>query len=108
LGRPWLEKAGIPCGDDSQLAPILALVKEKVKLLTELPDWVGFFFTEEYPFQPDAEEEIRTPGARVRVRQLAEACGAVTKWDAATLEATLKALATAQRVKAAEFVHPAR
>src|SRR6185503_10948726 len=108
LGRPWLEKAGISFGDDAQLAPVLALVKEKVKFLTELPDWVGFFFTEEYPFLPEAEEKLRKPGALDRLRQLREAFATVTPWDAAALEAALKALATAQGVKAAEFVHPAR
>jgi len=107
LARPWLEKAGIAAGD-ATLAPILALVKEKAKFLTELPDWIGFFFTEEYPFLPDAEEKLRKPGALDRLAQLAEAYRGVVAWDAATLEAKLKELAAAHAVKAAEFVHPAR
>ena len=107
LARPWLEKAGIT-GDDATLAPILALVREKAKFLTELPDWIGFFFTEEYPFLPDAAEKLRAPDALTRLAQLAEAYRAVETWDAATLEAKLKELAAAQGVKAAIFVHPAR
>ncbi len=107
LARPWLERAGI-VADDAQLAPVLALVQEKVKFLTELPEWVGCFFTEEYPFTPEAEGKLRAPGALDRLRQLAAAYAQVPAWEAAALEAALKALATTHGVKAAEFVHPAR
>jgi glutamyl-tRNA synthetase len=108
LSKPWLDKARIAYGDDTSLGPVLALVKEKVKFLSELPEWVGFFFTEEYPFLPDAEEKLRKSGALERLSQLTEAFRAVSPWDAVTLEAALKALATTHGVKAAEYVHPAR
>jgi len=107
LARPWLEKAGINA-PDRELEPILALVKEKVKFLTELPDWIGYFFTEEFPYSPEAEEKLRKPGALDRLAQLASTLGGATTWDAATLEAKLKELAAAHGVKAAEYVHPAR
>jgi glutamyl/glutaminyl-tRNA synthetase len=108
LARPWLENAGISCGDDAALAPVLALVREKVKFLKELPDWVGFFFSEEFPYLPDAEDKLRKPGAIERLVQLGEAYASLSAWDAAGLETTLKELAAAHGVKAAEFVHPAR
>ena len=81
-------------------------MKEKAKFLTELPDWVGFFFTEEYPFLPEAEEKLRKPGALDRLSQLKESFAALAEWNAAALEAALKALATVHGVKAAEFVPP--
>jgi glutamyl-tRNA synthetase len=108
LSRPWLAKAGIALPEDEALSRVLALVKEKVKFLTELPDWVGFFFTEEYPFTPDAEVKLRAPGALDRLAALRAGYAEVASWDAASLEAKLKELAAAAGVKAAEFVHPAR
>ena len=107
LARPWLDKAGIN-GTDEELAPVLALVKEKVKFLTELPEWIGFFFTDEYLFQADAGEKLQKPGALERLNQLGDAYRALEHWDAAALEAKLKEVATGLGVKAAEFVHPAR
>lgn len=107
LARPWLEKAGIT-PTDGELTPVLALVKEKVKFLTELPDWIGFFFTEEFPYLPEVEEKLRKPGALDRLAQLGDAFSGVATWDAVTLEAKLKEVAASQGVKAAEFVHPAR
>lgn len=107
LARPWLQKAGIEAAD-ANLLPVLSLVKEKVKFLTELPDWVSYFFTEAYAFQPDAEEKLRKPGALDRLDQITEAYRALPTWDAASLETALKTAAGAHGVKAAEFVHPAR
>ena len=38
---------------------VLGLVKEKIKLLKELPDWINYFFTDDYPFDPSGEEIVQ-------------------------------------------------
>jgi glutamyl-tRNA synthetase len=109
LARPFLERAGVTWSGDAELLPVLALVREKVKFLTELPGWVGYFFTEDYQFDDDAvEKTLRKPGALERLEQLSRAYAATDPWEAATLEAKLKALAAELQVKPAEFIHPAR
>jgi glutamyl-tRNA synthetase len=108
LVQPWLEKAGIRASAEA-LEPILALEKMKVVHFTEVPDRISFFFTEDYAFDPAAvEKTLRKPGALERLGQLGEAYAALTAFDAATLEAKLKELATTLGVKPAEFIHPAR
>ena len=108
LVQPWLEKAGIRAAAET-LAPILALEKMKVTHFTEVPDRISFFFTEDYAFDPAAvEKTLRKPGALERLGQLGEAYAALAAFDAATLEAKLKELATSLGVKPAEFIHPAR
>ena len=108
LARPWLTQAGITA-DDATLETVLALEKMKVTHFREIPNRVSFFFTEDYAFDPEAvEKTLRKPGALDRLTQLAAACRALETWDAATLEATLKATAAAVPCKPAEFIHPAR
>jgi len=108
LAQPWLEKAGI-IADAAALDPVLALEKMKVTHLSEIPARVSFFFTEDYPYDPEAvEKALRKPGALERLAQLADAYRAVEPFDATTLEATLKATAAAAPCKPAEFIHPAR
>jgi len=108
LAEPWLAKAGI-VADAAALDPVLALEKMKVVHLTEIPDRVSFFFTEDYDYDPAAvEKTLRKPGALERLAQLEEAYGAVAAFDAAALETALKALAGTLGVKPAEFIHPAR
>ena len=108
LVQPWLEKAGI-YADAAALEPVLALEKMKVTHLREVPDRISFFFTEDYAFDPAAvEKSLRNPGTLERLAQLSEAYASVTPFDAPTIEAKLKELATTLAVKPAEFIHPAR
>jgi glutamyl-tRNA synthetase len=88
---------------------VLALVKEKVKLLKELPDWTGYFFTDDFPFDPAAvTKSCRAPATSDRLRKLADHYAGLPTWDAAQLEAALKTLAGTLGVKAGELIHPCR
>jgi glutamyl-tRNA synthetase len=88
---------------------VLGLVKEKVKLLKELPDWINHFFTDDYPFDPEAvKKSCSAPQTSERLTKLADKFALVTSWDAASLEAALKALATELGVKTGELIHPCR
>ena len=59
LARPFLEKAKIDISDQAYLRAVLAIVKEKIKLLSDVPEWTHYFFTENYEFDPPA---VETPG----------------------------------------------
>ena len=105
---PFIVKAGIPYGSRAALLPVLALVKEKIKQLPETPNWLPYFFTEEFPYENDAAEKLRKPGALETLAVLREGYASLAEWNAAALEAKLKELATARGAKAGELVHPAR
>jgi glutamyl-tRNA synthetase len=88
---------------------VLALVKDKIKLLKELPDRINYFFTDDYPFDPEAIKKSRSaPETSDRLTKLAGRFAGMTTWDAASLEAALKALATELGIKTAELIHPCR
>jgi glutamyl-tRNA synthetase len=108
LVEPILAKAGINTTRET-LIPVLGLVRERLKRLTDAPAWVDYFFTEKVVFDPEAvEKAMRKPGAMDRLRALDSAYQSLPAWNAADLESTLKATATAAGVKVGEFVHPAR
>jgi glutamyl/glutaminyl-tRNA synthetase len=95
--------------DEPYLHSVLALEKMKVTHLTEVPDRVSFFFTDDYILDSAAvEKTLKKPGALDRLAQLSAAYAALDSFDAATLEAKLKDLAATLGVKPAEFIHPAR
>jgi glutamyl-tRNA synthetase len=88
---------------------VLGLVKEKIKLLKELPDWTNYFFSDDYPFDPEAMRRSCTaPQTSERLTKLADKFTGVTAWEAASLEAALKALATELGIKTGELIHPCR
>lgn len=109
LSLPFVRKAGIPYGTGADLRAVLAIVKEKTKQLDEVPDRIGFFFTEDYPYEEEAvEKALKTPGALEKLSVLADRYEASETWTPEALEAALKATAAEQGWKNKELIHPTR
>ncbi len=109
LSLPFIDKAGIAYGSAEALKPALAIVKEKIKHLNEVPAWISYFFTDTVEFDPEAvEKTLNKPGAAERLRALADRYEALPSWDVEALEATLKATAAELGVKNGELIHPTR
>jgi glutamyl-tRNA synthetase len=109
LALPFVDKAGIPYGTREALRPALAIVKPKVKHLSDVPGWIGFLFTEEYPFDPEAvAKSLSKPGAADRLQDLGAALSTLSEWTHPAIEAKLKETAVALGVKTGELIHPAR
>ena len=109
LALPFVDKAAVPYGTREALLPALAIVKPKVKHLSDVPEWIGFLFTEDYAFDPEAvAKSLAKPGAASRLEALGNALSEVGDWTHAAIEARLKEAAAALGVKTGELVHPAR
>lgn len=109
LATPFLEKAGINCDSWEMVEKVLAIVKPKIKLFAELPEWVRCFFTDDFPCDDAAvKKSLSSPGAAQRLEALVEKFSTIEPWDAITLERTLKELAVTLGVKTGELIHPTR
>jgi glutamyl-tRNA synthetase len=109
LSEPFIRGAGIKSADEDYLIRVLETVKEKIKLFNEVPDWIGFFFDKEFPYEQDAvEQSLQNPEALNRLRLLRDAYAVQEEWLASSLESTLKRIAKEIGCKVGELVHPAR
>ncbi len=113
LCMPVMERAGLPIGGFSNeyLDHVLASVKEKIKLLKDVPAWTAYFFTDDFPFDEEAvAKTLRAPGAGERLHQLAARLETLPpeSWEPEGSEGAFKALAAEAGVKTAAFIHPAR
>ena len=109
LARPFMERAKIDISEEKYLRDVLAIVKEKIKLFKDVPEWTSYFFTEDYQFDPAAVEKVFSkPEAVAHLKALRDEFGNIGKWDLATLESTLKSLAQKLGCKTGNLVHPAR
>lgn len=109
LSLPFIERAGIQITDDAYLVEVLKIVQEKIKLLKDVPGWIGYFFTEDYEYDPEAvTKTFAAPEVMSRLGKLRETYRLVPEWDAQTLESALKTLATSMPCKTRELIHPAR
>ena len=87
---------------------MLASVKEKIKLLKDVPAWSAYFFTDDFAFDEEAvTKTLRAPGASERLEQLAARLETLPAeaWTHDDLEAAFKALAAEASVKTAAL-HP--
>ncbi len=108
-GKPYLSGAGISVQDDAYLKAVLAIVKEKIKLLKDLPMWTSYFFTEVYAFDPEAvKKSCSAPQTSDRLLKLAGKFRTVEPWQHDALETALKTLAQESNIKAGELIHPCR
>lgn len=108
LSLPFVDKAGIAYGSTEALHKALAIVKPKVKHLSDVPSWIGFLFTEDFPIESESAEKLKQPGALENLAALGEALKGLEEWTHPVIEAKLKETATARGVKAGALVHPAR
>lgn len=111
LAKPFLAKAGLLRSevDEKYLREVLAIVKEKVKQLTELSDWTCFLLSDDFPFDDAAvEKTLKKPGTAELLTQLRTAFGEVATWDHDSLDKALRGLAERLQVKVGALVHPCR
>ena len=110
LGAEALRRAGVdltrwpPRYVDAALTTCVG----KVRLLSELPAYAGFYFTDDVALDPAALAQDFAGENSVRIQRLRAAFAEVGSFVAAELEATLKAVARECGVKAGVLVHPTR
>src|SRR6201997_5370944 len=94
LARPFLEKAKIDISNERYTREVLAIVKGKIKLLKDIPDWIGYFFTEDYEYDPEAvAKTLGGAGVMSRLSKLCETYHSMAEWNPEALENALKTLA---------------
>ena len=88
----------------------LAIVKEKIKLGRELPEWMSYFFTEDFPYDEQAAKKVFTPEGLANIGKLRERLAVLdaANFTAAELETEFKTLAAATSQKVGALIHPAR
>jgi len=110
LGVRALTMAGF---DMQQFAPeyikaALATCKGKIKVFCDLPGYAGFYFTDQFEYDPEAAAKLFVPENKPPLAKLRDALAKTNPFDAATLESTLKSVAAELGVKPAVLVHPTR
>ena len=112
LGVEALLKAGIHTAGfpPSYVAAALLTSQEKGKLFKELPIWTDFYFVDDdaVVFDPESKAKALTPTSLPLLQKLSERFAALPEFNAASLEAALKALATELGVKVGALVQPCR
>jgi glutamyl-tRNA synthetase len=86
----------------------LQTCKGKINTFDELPAYCGFYFRDNFDYNPEGVAKHFTAENKPRLEAVRDALSTLEKFDAATLEATLKAAAAKLGIKVGTIVHPTR
>ena len=82
--------------------------KGKFKTFNELPAYAGFYFRDEFDYEPEAAKKAFVPENKPRLEKLRDAFAALNPFNAATIETALKETAKQLGVKVGVLIHPTR
>ncbi len=110
LGVHAFAKAGVDTNkfDTAYVKAALDTCRGKIKTFAELPAYAGFYFRDELTYDPEAAKKAFVPENKPRVEKVRDAFGKLATFDAASIEAALKATATELVVKVGVLIHPTR
>ena len=110
LGRKALEKSGIDLAKfpPDYVRAALETCKGKFKLFTELPAYGGFYFIDDFQYNPEGMAKHFIPENKPKLLAVRDAFAALENFDAASWETALKATAAQLGVKVGVLVHPTR
>ena len=92
---------------DDKYTAIAGSIQEKVRLLTEVPEMIAFFYNPEYPFSEEAIAKVqKNEAAAGLLSQLAEALEGLSDW--AEAKASIGATAKANGAKPGQLMFPTR
>ena len=106
MASPLLSAAGLidESSSEDYVRNVLALSQEKVKSLESLPEFVQYFFTDDFSVEEKALSKILKKGnAPELIAQLQPALEQITDWQSDSIDAAFSLLADAQGVKKFDY-----
>ena len=111
IAKPILQNANILNDNvsDARLAEVLSIIQEKVNSLEHLPEFVGFFFNNDFKKDEAAFANLTKKGGEptARVREILTHLQSI-EWNVAAIEAAFNAAGTEHNRKPTDFFAPVR
>lgn len=105
--RPFVEAAGLPIPEN--YAAVIAAVKDKVRLFSDVPAAVDFLLKDDFSYDEDAVTKVRgNAAAGGLLGALATAFEAIPDWSADGAKAALNETAQAAGAKPGQLMFPLR
>jgi glutamyl-tRNA synthetase len=103
-----LTKAGLPVPPDDHLAQVVDLIRARFFYLTDFVTRGRAYFSDDFPIEGKAIENLEKPGAREGLHELADRIAAAPEFTEASVEAELRKLAEEKGLKPGVLINAAR
>ena len=95
--------------DKAFLQNVLEISQEKLRSFEELPNFVAYFFDDNYAFDPDVLKKIQKHNPKERLEELQVLLSnADLSFDCESIEAALKALSAEKELSTGAYIHTLR
>jgi glutamyl-tRNA synthetase len=110
LGVAKLKSSGMRIDNypEEYIRAALQTCKGKINTFDELPAYCGFYFADDFDYNPEGVAKHFTAENKPRLKAVRGAFSVLQRFDAAEIETTLKTTAANLGVKAGAIVHPTR
>ena len=102
-----LGRRGIAAAADERLAAMCALFKDRCSTTVELADWLSIYFVDVQPSEADLAQHLNEV-SRPALVQLRDRLAALETWDAAAINAAIKAVIGELKIKMPQLAIPLR
>jgi glutamyl-tRNA synthetase len=106
LAKPFVEAENLPITEN--YPAVITAVKEKVRLLTEVPHAIDFLITDTAPQDEEAVAKAKGNPNAALLPALAEHMAALTDWSADIAKEAIAAVALANGAKPGQLMFPVR
>ena len=93
--------------DEGYLKRVIELFRERITKLSDLLDWAGFCFYDDYEYAAETEETLKRDLSE-QVEVLRQRLAGIDNFDHQTVEKEFRAVADSLGLKARDLVHPTR
>lgn len=111
MARPELIQAGVLSADSDEdyLQEVLTISQEKMRGIENLPEFIGYFFKEDYPINEDSKEKVFKKGnVKERLQEILEVLELQEDFSENALEAMLKGLCTKNNTSPGSYIMSTR
>ena len=110
LAVATMKSSGVKLDDypEPYVRAALQTCKGKINTFDELPAYCGFYFTDDFEYDPQSAAKHFIPENKPRLEAVRDALSSLEKFDVAEIEAALKTAAAKLGVKLGAIVHPTR
>jgi glutamyl-tRNA synthetase len=96
-------------GDRPRLVRIMALLRDRLNRITEIPDAVGYFYGEELDYdEEEFEKQFGKDFVRENFPELVQRLKALPEWTEEAIEEAVRGLAAEREKGARHLIHPLR
>jgi glutamyl-tRNA synthetase len=105
-----LKSSGVKVDDypEKYVRAALQTCKGKINTFDELPAYCGFYFTDDFDYDPQSAAKHFIPANKPLLEAVRDSLSSLEKFDAARIEAALKTAAAKLGIKLGAIVHPTR